>query len=153
MNIQVYTSGKELQNNLLKLAKFYASQLNLKKSKYEIIICTDPSLKKEGTRGLCAKTGHRQITILLYSRLNPVMFIYTLAHEMVHAKQICRGQYSLRLNKSKTKYQSIWLGKVIKAKYENRPWEKEAFIKEDILVDKLLGHISKKKKVDNKYQY
>ncbi len=53
----------------------------------------------------------------------------TLAHEMVHVKQLARG--ILRAEKGK-KY---WRGQFYpeRTKYMNRPWEIEAFAKQEIL--------------------
>lgn len=53
----------------------------------------------------------------------------TLAHEMVHVKQLARG--ILRTNQGK-KY---WRGQFYsnRTKYMNRPWELEAFAKQEIL--------------------
>jgi len=54
----------------------------------------------------------------------------TLAHEMVHAKQFIRGELSGL---------GIWRWKGRKAegyKYENQPWEREAFKLENILFQK-----------------
>lgn len=153
MEIEALTHSKQLKEMLPKVAEFYAKRLNITKSKYKVFICTDPSLKEGGNNGLCAQTGSKEITIALYSRLTPVKMLYTLAHEMVHAKQICRGHYKQSPMKYGQGVYHYWLGKRVNAKYIDRPWEREAFKLESILVEELSEHMEKvlkKKKVDKK---
>jgi hypothetical protein len=148
MEIKVLSYSKTLPDFLKNSAMFYAKELGILNSKYNVVIVTDPSLKKDGNNGLCAKTGDREITIGLYSRLNIVKMLYTLAHEMVHVKQMARGQY-----RHETKRGSVhhyWMGKRVNASYIDRPWEREAFSRESILVETLSAHVSKKLKNKNK---
>jgi TfoX/Sxy family transcriptional regulator of competence genes len=144
LEIQVLTHSKTLPDMLGKAANFFAEELNLTKSKYKVCIVTDPKLKAEGNNGLCAKTDDREITIALYSRLNTHKMLYTLAHEMVHVKQIAKGQYSYT-RKGKT-FKQYWLGKRVIASYLDRPWEIEAFQRESLLVEKLLERVEKNMK-------
>ena len=151
MEIQVLTHSKTLPETLSKAAGFFAKELKLTKSKYKVIIVTDPGLKAEGNNGLCARTGEREISIALYSRLNLAKMLYTLAHEMVHVKQIAKGQYTY--TRRGNTFKQYWLGKRVKARYLDRPWEIEAFQRENLLVERLLEHVEKnmkkaKKKLD-----
>ena len=151
MEIEVLTHSKTLPDMLEKAAGFFAKELKLTNSKYKVCIVTDPSLKADGNNGLCAKTGEREISIALYSRLNLAKMLYTLAHEMVHAKQIAKGQYTYTRNGRH--FKQYWLGKRVKASYLDRPWEIEAFKRENLLVERLLEHVEKnmkkaKKKLD-----
>lgn len=153
MEIEILTHSKTLKKILPEIAVFYAKRLNITKSKYKVFICTDPTLKEDGNNGLCAKTGPKEITIALYSRLTPVKLLYTLAHEMVHAKQMCRGHYKHEPMKYGEGVHHYWLGKRVVAKYIDRPWEREAFKLESILVEELTDYMNKKlknKKVDKK---
>lgn len=153
MEIEILTHGKLFKQMLPVIAQFYAKRLNIDKSKYKVFICTDPSLKADGNNGLCAKTGKREITIALYSRLSPVKLLYTLAHEMVHVKQMCRGHYKQSPMKYGQGVHHYWLGKRVNAKYIDRPWEREAFKLESILVEELTDYMdkqAKKQKVDKK---
>lgn len=146
MEIEIHTHSKTYQRMLPVLASFYAKRLNIHKSKYKVVIVTDPTLKEDGNNGLCAKTGEREITIALYSRLNPVKLLYTLAHEMVHVKQMCRGHYKHEPMKYGRGVYHYWLGKRVNAKYIDRPWEREAFKLESILVEELTDYMEKKAK-------
>lgn len=132
-------------------ALFYAKQLGLEKSQYELHIHSMPQLKQEGFNGLCSKTGSKKITIALYNRLTTPKLLYTLAHEMVHAKQFALGQYKQEYKNRKINH--YWMGKKVVATYINRPWEIEAYSRESLLVEILSEHITKKiknKKLDNK---
>ena len=64
----------------------------------------------------------------------------TLAHELVHVKQIATKQYQQRWWKSDGELHVRWEGKELGPKrripYRQRPWEIEAFEKQDILVKK-----------------
>lgn len=147
MEIEVLTHGKKRLEAIKTVAEFYCKKLNLTKSKYKVVIVTDPSLKQDGNNGLCAKTEHREITVALYSRLSDLKILYTLAHEFIHVKQIARGQYSNKRIKGKT--QHFWLGKRVSQPYLKRPWEIEAFSREVLLVEELCDAVArnlKKKK-------
>jgi hypothetical protein len=153
MRIKVLTHSKQLPEVLENATSFFAKELKLVNSKYEVIVVTDPGLKAEGNNGVCARTGEKEITIALYSRLPLAKMMYTLAHEMVHVKQIAKGQYKYTQARGYIKH--YWLGKRVKAEYIKRPWEIEAFSRESLLVEKLAEHVEKnmkraKRKLDKK---
>lgn len=148
MQIAIHSRSKRLPEFIKQTAAFYAKELGILNSKYSINIVTDPTIKKDGNNGLCAKTGYREITIVLYSRLSLTRMLYTLAHEMVHAKQIARGQYKSECKRGATIH--YWMGKPVKAEYIKRPWEREAFSRESILVEVLSDHVTKALKKKNK---
>jgi hypothetical protein len=148
MEIKVHSHSKRLPEFIKQTAYFYAKELGIHNSKYNITIMTNPTLKADGNNGLCAKTGDREISIALYSRLSMIRLLYTLAHEMVHAKQIARGQYKSEYKRGT--FHHYWMGKRVKAEYLNRPWEREAFSRESILVEVLSEHVTKNMKKKNK---
>ena len=144
MEIEILTHGtrKEL---LEKLAGFYATQLNIQKSNYKVFIVTDPTLKSQGSLGVCGRTGPREITVALYSYLSFGRILYTLAHEMVHVKQMIRGHYRQEPMKYGKGVYHYWLGKRVNLEYIKRPWEIEAINREDKLVESLSKYLSRKK--------
>lgn len=146
MEIKILTYSKMLQQMLPVVASFYAKKLNIHKSKYKVVILTNPTLKADGNNGLCAKTDENEITIALYSRLTPLKLLYTLAHEMVHVKQMIRGHYKYEPMKYGKGVYHYWLGKRVVAKYIDRPWEREAFRRESILVEEFSDYLDKKMK-------
>lgn len=67
-------------------------------------------------------------------RINKVKLIdlaTTLAHEMVHVRQLAKGMMKFLPNNAR-----IWMGKRYsnKVAYLNQPWELDAFSKQEILV-------------------
>ena len=128
---------------MLSMAKFFAKELNIHKSNYKVFICTDPTLKADGNNGICARTGKREISIALYSRLGFGKLLYTLAHEMVHVKQMVKGHYRQEPMKYGQGVYHFWLGKKVRAEYHKRPWEIEAMRRESILVGELTAHVEK----------
>ena len=151
MEIEILSRSKNkgLVELLDKSAWFFAEKLKVTKCNYKVFICTKRGLKKEGHMGLCAKTGDREITVAVDGALPLPNILYTLAHEMVHVKQYCRGQYRSEVARN-GRFRRYWLGKQVIAKYEDRPWELEAFKREGILVSQLLEHVVAQKRKQNK---
>jgi hypothetical protein len=76
--------------------------------------------------------------MILDSRLPTQQLIQTIAHEMVHVKQIARGRLQTRFVKKKLI--NVWYGKEYTADdliYYQRPWELEAFRQERELAYRL----------------
>tara|TARA_R110001606_G_scaffold232113_1_gene379656 strand:+ start:70 stop:486 length:417 start_codon:yes stop_codon:yes gene_type:complete len=80
----------------------------------------------------CKNEGYAEINIARTSNGDVIpyeMLMQTLAHEMVHAKQYIRGELN--------GYSLSWKGaKPRNYKYENAPWEKEAYKLEKALYEK-----------------
>jgi hypothetical protein len=152
MEIEILSRSKNkgLVQLLERSAQFFAEKLNVTKCNYKVFICTKRGLKREGHMGLCAKTGDREITVAVDGALPLPNILYTLAHEMVHVKQFCRGQYRSELARN-GRYRRYWLGKQVIAKYEDRPWELEAFTREGILVSQLMEHVAQNRKKNKKH--
>jgi hypothetical protein len=152
MEIKVLTSRKSDKQELVEIiAKFYAKRLNLLKSKYKVFIVFDPLLsKKDGANGLCCKTGEHEITIALSGTLKTMSLYNTLAHEMVHVKQICRGHYRSEILRN-GRVAHYWMGQRVKAEYIDRPWEREAFMREGLLCRYLSNEVVKQEKKGRKY--
>lgn len=146
MEIEILTRKSSRKSVIEASAQFYAKKLNILKSKYKVFICMDPDLAKDSeANGMCAKTGDKEITIALYSRLPASKLFVTLAHEMVHAKQMMRGQYRIEIGK-RGKTTHYWMGKPVKKEYIERPWEIEAFQREGVLLRHLSDVVEKNMK-------
>jgi hypothetical protein len=147
MKIEVLAHGNTNPEKVLllyKTAKFYAKYLNLNKSKYNLIVCSAPNLRKrDGNNGVASKTGEKEITVVVDSQLKLPQMLLTLAHEMVHAKQYIRGHYKSTLSRN-GKHKKLWLGKQYSVVYHKRPWEREAFRREGELVNALLESVTQK---------
>jgi hypothetical protein len=144
MEIEVISRSENIKAVLTGAAKFYATTLKLDKSKYKVTIHSKSGLVKENEcNGMCAKTGPHNIQIHIYSKLNPMKMVQTLAHEMVHAKQFAKGQYRNSRMKYGKGVNHFWLGQKVKSDYWSCPWEVEAWAKQDVLVRLLLNEIEK----------
>ena len=75
-------------------------------------------IKPQNLRGSRFTIGHKELAI-------------TLAHEMVHVKQMAKGQL-----KSASRGAQIWMGKRYPAStpYLDRPWEIEAFSRQELIM-------------------
>jgi len=134
---------KDLTNKVL---KFYAEQLNIAHFNFTIVVVNDKQLRRcQGFNGQVWQSDLREITIELDSYLPSLRFLITLAHEMVHVKQIVRGHHKI-VKARNGRFVSTWCGKRVKAEYLDRPWEIEAFKRERILVKKLYEKIDQKQR-------
>lgn len=146
MEIELYTKSEKRKNLLEMGAKFYAKKLNLNNSKFNLEIRSVTGLrKKQNCNGVVFQSGDKNITMHLDNTLCFGRLMFTLAHEMVHVKQIAKGQYKGKIAKN-GKLQRCWMGKVVTAKYIDRPWEKEAFGREIELVKSFCQFVEKKAK-------
>ena len=126
-------------------ARFYAKKLNLLNLDYKVLIYSEPNLRKnDGNNGTACKTGQKEITIMVDSKLKLPYMLITLAHEMVHAKQYIRGQYRAEWARN-GKVKKLWLGKTYSVAYLKRPWELEAFRREGELALALIEAVVQKK--------
>ena len=106
-------------------------QLRLERSKKMLFVSLDSGCPHSG---LATKISD-DIYVVTINSNQPVKDIgITLAHELVHVKQMIRGQL-------KTNGRSeFWMGKRYsnKTSYMNRPWELEAFAKQEIMFRRAL---------------
>ena len=144
MEIEIVCRSQDKAELIENAASFYAKQLNLGKSRFKLTIRSLHNLgKNRGSKGEVFQYDDRAIYMVLDSRLSWTQMLLTLAHEMVHVKQIARGQYTGKIARN-GKLLSCWCGKAVRAKYENRPWEVEAFGRQVKLVEMLVEHVAKK---------
>lgn len=138
MKIVVANGNADRRKFLQSIATFYAQELNISNSKFELEIHIVKGLSiKDKLNGVVAVVEPKKIKMLLDSGLKLDVLFNTMAHEMVHVKQMCRGQVKF-YKKRNGATQAMWLGK----KYENYdyydlPWEIEAYSRELILANKL----------------
>ena len=106
------------------------NQLNLENSKRVLLIrVADECGENQGaTMDLGKNLG---IVVIVKPRKNLKDVGLTLAHEMVHVKQLAKG--TLKTRKTGT---YIWAGKRYskKTEYLNMPWEIEAFSRQELIL-------------------
>lgn len=143
MEIHVTCRSIPRKELLEKCAKFYAKVLNLEKSRFVLNIKTVSDLrKKRYINGEVFGYEKRKISMLLESRLSLSQLLLTLAHEMVHVKQIAKGQYTGRLAKN-GRILACWRGKIVKTVYLKRPWEIEATNRQNHLYESLIQEVAR----------
>jgi hypothetical protein len=145
MEFDVQIRGKVRKDLINKVIKFYAEQLNIDHFKYKILVVNNKQLRRgQGFNGQVWQSDYREMTIELDSYLPMIRLLTTLAHEMVHVKQMVRGQYQI-IKARNGRVVTEWCGKRVKAEYLSRPWELEAFKRENILVMKLYEKVFNQK--------
>lgn len=139
MEIEIVTRSVKRKLTIELATQFLRKELKLEKSKYALTIYNTPGLRKrEGFNGVCSKVADRNIVILVDGGLGESELIQCISHEMVHAKQIAKGQLQLD-----TKNYQTWLGQRCNKEYHERPWEQEAFARERILAYRALAYCEK----------
>lgn len=117
-------------------ANFYIKELNLVSSRYELgIISQVGLLKTDGFNGGVLQNESKSVTIVLDSRLPMDQLMITLAHEMIHVKQIAKGRLRSQIIDGKPVH--FWKGKAMNVSYYDRPWEHEAWRQERELAYRL----------------
>lgn len=106
--------------------------LGLSNSKLKLEVIAKPGLRKtHGANGLTGRQGD-VLGFALDTQLPVPQIFATVAHEMIHIKQMAKGK--LRYEFRGKKEQVIWCGKKMNdLPYFERPWEIEAFGKQEIL--------------------
>ena len=139
MEIKVISRSKVRKITIDLTTQFLRKELKLERSKFALTIYTMPGLRKrEGYNGVVAQIGDKEIAMAVDSRLDEGELIQCIAHEMVHVKQIAKGQLQLD-----TKQRQLWLGQRCNKEYHERPWEQEAFARERLLAARALNFCEK----------
>jgi hypothetical protein len=138
MKIVTVSRNSERRDFITSIASFYAQELNLKNSKFELEIYSVKNLRRDDEmNGVVSHFAPRKLKMLIDSRLSHRKLFETLAHEMIHVKQFARGQIKFYTSRNGKRF-STWLGKRYKnTDYYDLPWEIEAFSKERLLANKL----------------
>ena len=140
MKLTVHTRSAGRKAFIENATKFYAKELNINMLNFDLNVYSIRGLKEKGSHGVAqiveSKRGHKELAIFLDSRLGMDKLVSTLAHEMVHIKQMARGQYWSFVDDygHPTRY---WMGKEVDENYFDQPWEIEAWTKERLLSVKL----------------
>jgi len=139
MEIKIVSRSKVRKITIDLVTQFLRKELKLESSTYVLTIHTMSGMRKrEGYNGVVAQTGEREITMMVDSRLGEADLIQCVAHEMVHVKQIAKGQ--LTIDKFS---RQLWLGQRVNVVYHERPWEQEAFARERLLAARALTFAEK----------
>lgn len=118
-------------NILFDAARFYINQLlpKCKSLHVDIIIDDDIELKVDGYTGSVEIITPHHYEICIDDSLSRKQMLISLAHELVHVKQIETRQFTTLKNGSKQWNGLFYTNKI----YKDAPWEVEAFEKEQLL--------------------
>jgi hypothetical protein len=140
MEYKIESSNVRIRQFLESLMPSFIEQLGLTNSKRAVLVKVTKDLDKD-FQGATMNIEVADCMIVLIKppkRLTPMSLMdmsITLAHEMVHVKQLAKGQMKLLPNKAR-----MWKGKRYskKTKYLDMPWEIDAFSKQELLLRRAL---------------
>ena len=119
----------------------FIRELKLEKSKSTLFVFSKTNFEKEtGAAGMVYPYDEGLITMDLDSRLNMDKLIQTLAHEMVHVKQIAKGQLSYEGKKIFWKGERYYTRRM---SYYDHPWEIDAWRNEKVLASRVWHTLEK----------
>lgn len=135
-NMQVYVAGRRnYKTRVIECQIWWTIQfLGLENSKCDVTLLAKSSLRKhEHAAGLTGRRGN-MIGVAIDSSIPFPYLFTTVAHEMIHVKQLAKGQLVFK-DRRGGKLDRYWMGKKIaeKVDYYDLPWEIEAFSKSEIM--------------------
>lgn len=136
MEYDVDASSPKVKKFLHGLMPSFIEQLGLANSRKAVLVKVTKDVEDDfqGSTMNIEVADCMLVLLKTPKRLTPSTLLdmaSTLAHEMVHVKQIAKGQMKFLPNEAK-----IWKGKryTKKTKYLDMPWELDAFSKQEILL-------------------
>ena len=130
MEFAVEARSKRAKEFLEHMIPEMIDQLGLQRYNKALLVKVEKTVDDEGSEGITVPLpGINAIIVAIKSTRDLAKMGSTIAHEMVHVKQIASGK--LKTVNSKI----MWNGKRFKAStpYLNRPWEVEAFQKQELI--------------------
>lgn len=132
--------GTKARKFLESLMPSLITQLNLDNSKRAVLVKITDDMDS-GMEGATLNMEFADCYLVLIKkpkRLTKVSLLNmasTLAHEMVHVRQLAKGLMKFLPNQNR-----IWMGKQYtkKTKYLDQPWELDAFARQEILLRKAI---------------
>ncbi len=135
MNYVVDMRKSDRKDFIEGIVQLFIRELKLSTSKKELIIFTKKGFEKEtGAAGMVYPYDENIITMDIDSQLTPERLVDVLSHEMVHVKQLAKGQLKYKGKKI------YWKGNYVnhkKLSYYDHPWEHEAWKNQKLLAGKV----------------
>ena len=135
MNYVVDMRKSDRKDFIEGVVQLFIRELKLSTSKKELIIFTKKGFEKEtGAAGMVYPYDENIITMDIDSQLTPERLVDVLSHEMVHVKQLAKGQLKYKGKKI------YWKGNFVnhkKLSYYDHPWEHEAWKNQKLLAGKV----------------
>jgi len=144
MEIVVCSSSESVKHRIRTITLFYAALIGLQRFTHTVYIKPIRGLVNNvGGNGQTYSAPHldKAVEVLIDANLPFSQLMTTLAHEMVHVKQIVSGLLRtdfITTNKNSLQQRLFWRGQdMTHLDYLDRPWEKQAFSQESLMVRRL----------------
>jgi hypothetical protein len=140
MEYQVEANSTKVQKFLDAIMPSIIEQLGLTNSRKAVLVkVTNDQL--DGMEGATFNMEFADCYLVLIkparriTKINLLNIALTLAHEMVHVRQLAKGMMKFLPNNER-----VWMGKRYskKTKYLDMPWELDAFAKQEIVLRKAI---------------
>lgn len=135
MNFTVEMRKSDRKDLIEGMIQLFMRELKLENNKTELVVFAKKGFEKEtGAAGMVYPYCEGLITMDIDSQLNLDKLVDVLSHEMVHVKQIAKGQLKYKGKKI------YWKGKYVnhkKVSYYDHPWEHEAWKNQKILASRV----------------
>jgi hypothetical protein len=120
-------AGPETKRFIEAVLPSMLTQLGLNSSRKFLMIKVDRELTDHGTT--VPMTGIDTVLVVLKPKRNRLELGVTLAHELVHVRQLAKGILKITPRGKK------WCGKFYSRRtpYLDQPWEQEAFARQEIV--------------------
>lgn len=142
MEYDVDADNPKIKKFLDSLMPSFIEQLGLVNSKRAVLVKVTKDLDDDfqGATMNIEVADCMMVLLKTPKRLTPITMMdmaSTLAHEMVHVKQLAKGHMKFLPNEAR-----IWKGKRYskKTKYLDMPWEIEAFSKQELLLRRAIDN-------------
>lgn len=135
--MQIFVERGKNKSMLVGLAHNFAEQLKLDNSRYTLNIVPYNGFFKKTKAYASTLAEEKVIGLWIDPELDTRIIASAMAHEMVHVKQFAKGTLKYNPEDCETVW---WRGYPVNlscVEYIDRPWEIEAYSKQEILVRRL----------------
>lgn len=129
MKFFIQSRSKTNKTFIERLLPSMIKQLGLSRSRKMLFIRITKEVEEEGNEGMTSYLRNFDSIVVLIKPSSLEKMGITLAHEMVHVKQLAKGTLKT------VRGVSYWKGKRYskRTKYLDQPWEIEAFSKQELI--------------------
>lgn len=146
MEIKVFSQSETRATLIEKSIRFYSKYLGINNFDCVVYIVSRKSMRTKENKIGCVYRSFAfcqdHFIMQIDNQLSVPRLLSTLAHEMVHVKQMVRGEIQmLKYRNGRLKY--VWHGKEVRLPYHKQPWELEAYSMEVSMVNALMNEVNK----------
>lgn len=138
MEIKVIARSQRRREFLYAVAMYYTKTLKLRRRKFAVTIQSIPGFfDKTGGYAAATLESEKHVVMHIDSKLGPLQIAEVLAHEFIHVEQYALGKLGQYIRPS-GEYGWLWEGKKNRCKYDNQPWEIDAYNRQKPLANKII---------------